>query len=131
MSYIKLEIFCILVKYIFPCICQQSAENKIFISKKGDRKINFDGLPFSIDEERVLDCRYGKHYYKEKESIGKQQRFQGTKKVGCQAKIEIKKISTYPEFKLTPEQTKGKSQREKQQLQKGRLEDLKSTLKHQ
>ena len=49
--------------------------------------------------------------------------------MGCQAKIKIKKFSTYPEFKLTPEQTKGKSQREIQQLQKGRLEDLKSALK--
>ena len=49
--------------------------------------------------------------------------------MGCQAKIKIKKFSTYPDYKITPEQTKGKSQREIQQFQKGRLEDLKSALK--
>ena len=49
--------------------------------------------------------------------------------MGCQAKIKTKKFSTYPDYKITLEQTKGKSQREIQQLQKGRLEDLKSALK--
>ena len=72
--------------------------------------MNFDGIPFSIDEERILDCQYGCHYYKEKKP-SKRQRFQGTKKVGCQAKIKIKKFSIYPEFKITPEDTRKKSTR--------------------
>ena len=49
--------------------------------------------------------------------------------MGCQAKIKIKKFSTYPVYKITPEQTKGKSQWEIQQFQKGCLENLKSALK--
>ena len=103
----------------------------MFINKKeGECKINFDGVPFSVDEEKVLDCQYGCHYYKEKEQ-NKRQRFQGTKKVGCQAKVKITKFSTYPEFKLTKEDTKGKSQQEIQQLQKVHLEDLKSALKQE
>lgn len=77
----------------------------------------------------MLDCQYGCHYYKEKKPTSTRQRFQGTKKVGCQAKIKIKKFSTYPDYKIILEQMKGKSQREIQQLQKGRLEELKSALK--
>ena len=38
-------------------------KTKLFISKKeGEYKVNFDGIPFCIDEERVLDCQYGCHY---------------------------------------------------------------------
>ena len=52
--------------YSFYChsVIQQSAEDiKLFISKKeGEYKVNFDGIPFCIDEERVLDCQYGCHY---------------------------------------------------------------------
>ena len=51
------------------------------------------------------------------------------KKVGCQAKIKTKKFSIYPEFKITPEDTRGKSQGEIQQIQKARLEDLRLALK--
>ena len=81
---------------LYHHIQQPAGNKKLFINKKeGECKINFDGVPFSIDEEKVLDCQYGCHYYKEKEQ-NRRQRFQGTKKVGCQAKVKIKKFSTYP-----------------------------------
>ena len=57
--------------------------------------------------------------------------FKAPKKWVVRQKVKIKKFSTYPEFKLTKEDTNGKSQREIQQLQKARLEDLKSALKQE
>ena len=102
---------------------------KIFINKKeGECKIHFNGIPFSIEEQKILDCQYGKHYYKEKtKSHNKQQWFQGIKKIGCQAKIKIKTFHLYPEYKLTSE--KGKSQKE--MLQNSTLEALRTALQQQ
>ena len=42
---------------------------------------------------------------------------------------DVSQFSIYPEFKITPEDTRGKSQREIQQIQKARLEDLRLALK--
>ena len=27
------------------------------------REIFFDGIPFSVEEKKVMDCQYGEHYY--------------------------------------------------------------------
>ena len=31
--------------------------------------INVDGVPFSIDKERVLHCQYGKHYLRKRNQL--------------------------------------------------------------
>ena len=32
--------------------------------------VSFDNIPFSLKEVRILDCQYGKHYFKKKRENG-------------------------------------------------------------
>lgn len=96
-----------MVKFIFNFRSNLQKTKKFFINK-----INFDGIPFSIEEEKILDCQYGKHYYKEKSAgNSKRQRFQGTKKIGCQARIKIKTFHLYPEYRITVDENKTHKER--------------------
>ena len=38
---------------------------------EGKKEINFNDIPFSINEMKVLDCQFGEKYYKEKLKQGK------------------------------------------------------------
>ena len=60
--------------------------------------VSFDNIPFSLEEVRILDCQYGEHYFKKREKGSKTLRLQGSRKIGCQAKIRIKCYTTYPDF---------------------------------
>ena len=96
-----------MVKFIFNFRSNLQKTKKFFINK-----INFDGIPFSIEEEKILDCQYGKHYYKKKSAgNSKRQRFQGTKKIGCQARIKIKTFHLYPEYRITVDENKTHKER--------------------
>ena len=110
---------------------QHSVENKRFYinKKEGECQVSFDGTPFSVEEEKILDCQYGSHYYQQKEITKKRQRFQGSRKVGCQAKIKIKRINLYTGFKITSEQKRGRTWRELQDLQKLCINNLRLALK--
>ena len=120
-----------MAKFIFNFRSNLQKTKKFFINKKeGECKINFDGIPFSIEEEKILDCQYGKHYYKEKSAgNSKRQRFQGTKKIGCQAKIKIKTFHLYPEYRITVDENK--THKERQQIQNSTLESLRTVLQKQ
>ena len=52
--------------------------------------VSFDDVPFSLEEVRTLDCQYGQPYHKKKEKQSKGMRLQGSRKIGCQAKIRVK-----------------------------------------
>ena len=71
------------------------------------REVSFDGIPFSVEEERVMDCQHGQKYYKKsRSSAQKRLRLQGTRKIGCQAKIHVKKYTVHPEFAVSQVQKK-------------------------
>ena len=43
--------------------------SRIFWKKKeGGKDVSFDNTPFTISEEKKMDCQYGKHYFKERET---------------------------------------------------------------
>ena len=89
-------------RYCFHITLQ---EPRLFWRKKEDSlDISFNGIPFSVEEERILDCQYGCHYFKKRDPVvdkPKRLRLQGTRKVGCLAKIIVKKYAIYPEYKLS------------------------------
>ena len=85
-------------------------------------------MPFSVQEEKILDCQYGVHYYKKSCNDAKpaRLRLQGTRKIGCLAKITTKKYAIYPEYKIN-EDIIGTS-REVKQRKKETLEGLRTLL---
>lgn len=90
--------------------------------------MEFAGIPFSLEEEKILECQYGKHYYKEKCNGKKRLRLQGTKKIGCPATIKIKIFSLYPKFKINADMKEGKTLRQVQALQKLQVQSLREAL---
>ena len=80
---------------------------------------------FSVEEEMIMDCQYGHHYFLKKQGKHKQLRLQDTKKVGCQAIIKIKSFTLYPEYSL-PKQSL--SSQQQKQLQEEVLEQLRQDL---
>ena len=62
--------------------------------------VTFDNTPFCVSEHRIMDCQFGKKYYKNRQTKGKRQFLQGTRKVGCFAHIECKTYTTFPEYKI-------------------------------
>lgn len=72
---------------------------KLYWSKKeGDRTVQFDGIPFSIEKVTLYDCQYGEHYWKENRNKTKQLRLQTT---GCNAHIVTRTYKLYPEFTMS------------------------------
>jgi len=72
-----------------------------------------------------LDCQYGHHYFRKKESKGKRLCLQGSRKIGCQATIKIKSY-TYPEYTIGD--VSGKSARQIKILQENQLELLRKAI---
>ena len=77
---------------------------------------------------KILDCQYGVHYFKKSCNDTKpaRLRLQGTRKIGCLAKITTKKYAIYPEYKIH-EDIIGTS-REVKQRKKETLEGLRTLL---
>ena len=74
---------------------------KLFLKKtEGAKQITFSNTPFSVTEEKVLDCQYGHHYFRKHDSKGKRLCLQGTRKIGCHATIRIKTFILYPEYAI-------------------------------
>ena len=79
--------------------------------------------PFSIVENRRLECQFGPRYYKEKPQKSTRVRIQGSRKMGCLAHITIKKCILYPDYLIQPhENGKGRTLREK------KMAELKANL---
>ena len=76
------------------------------------REISFDGIPFSVEEEKVMDCQYGEQYFNTSTNKPlteqgfntstnpkpKRLWLQGTQKIGCFAKVTIKHYTLYPDY---------------------------------
>ena len=98
--------------------------------------VSFDGIPFSVVEEKILHCQYGQHYFKKRiplsehnpqDKRSKRLRLQGTRKIGCSAKVCIKKYALYPEYKVLDDSTSGTT-REIKQRKQDTLSALKCSL---
>lgn len=76
-----------------------------------------------------MDCQYGTHYFKKRLPVAdkpKRLRLQGTRKIGCLARINIKKYTLYPEYKVNEDT--GGTTREIKQRKQDTLEALKTSL---
>ena len=60
--------------------------------------VEFDEVPLSVGEKRVLDCQHGVEYYKQRKRMGKCTRLQGTRKIGCNAHIVCRQYILYPDY---------------------------------
>ena len=70
--------------------------NKLYWRKtEGNTTVCFTNSPFTVDREVVMDCQYGPHYWKDKETKKKQLRLQRTRKIGCCAHIKIRYYTVY------------------------------------
>ncbi len=96
--------------------------------KEGKCEVSFNGVPFTVDEEHILHCQFGDHYFKKKEPKNKQLRMQSTRKIGCLAKVKYKTITLYPEYAIQPETLSSLSEREKKLVQSKLLENLRGKL---
>lgn len=105
-------------------------ERRLFWRKtEGTREVSFSGIPFSVEEEKILDCQYGVHYFKKHVNNGNtpsRSRLQGTRKIGCLAKVATKKYALYPEYKVGD--ALHSARRELKQKKQDVLEELKAAL---
>ena len=70
---------------------------RLFWNKKeGGRLVHFGDVPFTVQEDRILDCQYGNHDFKSKEPQGKRLCLQGSRKIGCHAHVQYKTYTLYP-----------------------------------
>lgn len=51
-------------------------------------------------ERRLLDCQHGVQYYRGRKCLGKRNRLQGTRKIGCKAHIVLREYILYPDYKV-------------------------------
>lgn len=76
-------------------VSDNSRQPKIFWSHKmGRQQVQFHNTPYIVTATCKLDCQFGKHYFKERvRKNTKQTILQGTRKVGCLAKVIVKQLS--------------------------------------
>ena len=94
------------------------------------KTIQFNDTPFSVGEKRMLDCQYGKKYYKSRKLTGKRVYLQGTRKQGCNARIELSEYILYSKFDISTELNLCSSEKAKRILREQKLNELKELLKN-
>lgn len=77
---------------------------------------------------RKLDCQFGTHYYKEKQSKSTRTCLQGTRKIGCKAHVEVRSIEVYVDFQLNKEDVLSLSPRNLKEKKKENLSRLHQCL---
>ena len=87
----------------------------------GSQQVEFNNTPFIVTETRKLDCQFGEHYFKERvRKNTKRIILQGTRKIGCLAKVIVKQLNLFPEYSISANLLNKKqlrNEREKQLLQ--------------
>ena len=96
----------------------------------GGTAVQFDGVPFSIGEKRMMDCQYGHQYYKPRQALSKRVRLQGTRKMGCKAHIIQRQYILYPEFAIQSSCTY-ESKRQERLAKEEKLHQLRDHLSSQ
>ena len=55
----------VLTRLLYSYCVISIQELRLFWRKKeGTCDVSFNGIPFSVEEEKILDCQYGAHYFK-------------------------------------------------------------------
>ena len=67
---------------------------------EGGKEICFDNTPFSVDREVIMECQYGPHYWKDRETKMKRLQLQGSRKLGCQAYIKVRYYTVYSNYQV-------------------------------
>ena len=78
-----------------------------------------------MGERRILDCQHGVQYYKPKKVLGKRNRLQGTRKIGCKAHIILREYILYPDYKVANSYD---SKRQERLAKEERLKQLRADL---
>ena len=79
-----------------------------------------------MGERRILDCQHGVQYYKHKKGLGKRNRLQGTRKIGCKAHIILREYILYPDYNITKSYD---SKRQERLAKEEQLKKLRADLK--
>ena len=74
-----------------------------------------------------MHCQFGDHYFKKKERKSSRVCIQGTRKIGCQAHVEIREYILYPEYSVNV--TKKLSAWKRRTIRESKLEELQMSLK--
>ena len=91
-------------------------------------KASFDNTPFEIVRKDRRECQFGPHYFKKRPRKSDRLYIQGTRKLGCQAHIEVHEYKLYPDFSFQrTEEMKGKVLRK---MQETKLNALKQALRN-
>ena len=110
-------------------LCLNSQKIRIYWQKKeGCKTIEFNNIPFSVAEEKLLDCQFGPKYFKQKPVQGKRLWLQSTRKIGCNAHVEVKAFTLYPEFAITQGEREGLSKWKLRCLQEEKIKMIKTDL---
>ena len=81
--------------------------------------MEFDNVPFSVGEKRILDCQHGSEYYKQRKPMGKRTRLQ---RMGCNAHIVCRQYILYPHYGIPEKESLNKKkERERKQENLKRL----------
>jgi hypothetical protein len=90
------------------------------------RPIQFEGTRFSVAESKLLDCQFGPKYFKQKPVKGKKLWLQSSRKIGCEACVEVKSFILYPEFNISKNERDGLSKWKLRNLQEERIKMISS-----
>ena len=74
----------VLIMHISIAVLQKPEKSitHLFLKKSEDgTTVSFNNIPFSLEEVRILDCQYGKHYFNKRENGNKRLRLQGSRKI--------------------------------------------------
>ena len=82
-----------------------------------------------MQDIRRLDCQFGSHYYKEKQS-GQSSRvcLQGTRKIGCKAHIVVRSLVLFTDYCITDKEKNTLSARGLKELKQTKIQTLRQTL---
>ena len=95
---------------------------------EGDETIQFEGTPFSVAETKLLNCQFGPKYFKKKPVKGKKLWLQSSRKVGCEARVEVKMFVLYSEFSIGKREWDGLSKWKLRALQGDRIKMIREDL---
>ena len=76
----------------------------------------------------MLGCQHGAEYYKQRKSMSKRTRLQGTRKMGCNAHIVCRQYILYPDYGIPKKETFA-SKRKEREMKEENLKYLRSDLK--
>ena len=79
-------------------------------------------------DSKVIDCQFGAKYFKQRPLKGKRLWLQRTRKVECQAHVEVKSFTLYPDFAVSKDEKESLSMWRLRRLQEEQITSLKTEL---